>query len=295
MVLSLWKYARSISAAFLLLLLGCPRSDTRAVISGRVQLANLAGANDLTRVSVGIGRGEGGATLDGDGNFEFADLEPDVYDLTITYAGGLDASSTGSAYQPYATKVAARAGGSVALGVIPLTLGVGTVRGTFTRTDQGGLAGLSVRLLGNGPALEEVSTNGSFEFPEVPVGRYQLFAARPGSAGVCGQMVVVGFHGAQVTVPTQMLQNATPVLTPGMGSSGSQAWSFDDTQWLLKAGSVNVMMDASFAGRARVWRAGSTVPEFAALQPSYLVDQLRAGQQRAGSDGVPQWQPCVFG
>ena len=74
MILSLWKCTRFIVASSLLLLLGCPRSDTRAVISGRVQLANMAGANDLTRVRVDIGRGEGGATLDGDGNFEFADL-----------------------------------------------------------------------------------------------------------------------------------------------------------------------------------------------------------------------------
>src|SRR5690606_22050934 len=107
-----------------------PPTDTRAAISGRVALAALPGANDLSRVRVDLGRGEGGVPVEEGGNFAFTDLEPDVYTLTITYTGGLDAAAAGSAYRPYEARVVAKAGSSTALGEVRLELGRGAVVGT---------------------------------------------------------------------------------------------------------------------------------------------------------------------
>ena len=62
------------------------RADPRAAISGRVLLDTEAGLNDMSRVRVEIGKGEGGSTPDEDGIFQFSDLEPDVYEVLIIYS-----------------------------------------------------------------------------------------------------------------------------------------------------------------------------------------------------------------
>src|SRR5688572_25336731 len=105
----------SLSCLLLSFLVACApeggtRTDTRAVITGRVVLEALAGANDFSRVRVDIGRGEGGVAVDEQGSFELSDIEPDTYNLVVTYTGGLTLTASGSAYKSYATKVVARAG-----------------------------------------------------------------------------------------------------------------------------------------------------------------------------------------
>ena len=72
---------------------GATRLETRAAIEGKIVLVDQEGMSDPTRLSVDIGRGEGGAPVDTEGNFHFGDLESDVYTLTVTYSGGLKAKS----------------------------------------------------------------------------------------------------------------------------------------------------------------------------------------------------------
>ena len=45
------------------------RSDSRASISGRVLLSDIAGLNDTSRVRIDLGKGEGGSNLEADGTF----------------------------------------------------------------------------------------------------------------------------------------------------------------------------------------------------------------------------------
>ena len=65
------------------------RADVRAAISGRVVLVDENGLNDVSRVRVELGKGEGGTTPEEDGSFQLSDLEPDVYELRVIYSGGL--------------------------------------------------------------------------------------------------------------------------------------------------------------------------------------------------------------
>ena len=85
------------------------RTETRAIIEGRVVLAALDGLSDMSRVKVDIGNGEGGVAPGLDGTFRFSDIEPDLYTLVITYAGGLGNDAGGSAYKRYSTTLTAAA------------------------------------------------------------------------------------------------------------------------------------------------------------------------------------------
>ena len=93
-----------IALLFIFTLGGCgsdseTRLETRATIEGLVLLEDVEGLNDASRVNIDIGQGEGGVAPEEDGSFRFADLEPDLYSLVITYSGGLTEGAEGSAYR----------------------------------------------------------------------------------------------------------------------------------------------------------------------------------------------------
>lgn len=77
-------------------------------------------------------RGRGGIAPEQDGSFRFFDLEPDVYTLVITYAGGLGENPEGSGYTRHEQEVTARRSSVSSLGLIRLELGTGSVSGSIT-------------------------------------------------------------------------------------------------------------------------------------------------------------------
>ncbi|MEW5849350.1 MAG: FG-GAP-like repeat-containing protein [Myxococcota bacterium] len=279
----------------LLLSFGCTGPDTtsgtRATISGRVRLNEaLPGANDYSRVRVDIGRGEGGVPVDAEGNFEFADIEPDVYTLQVTYTGGLTLTASGSAYLPYSTKVVARAGGSVSLGDVILTLGQGAVDGALTLTGPGSAADSpddAVVLLEDQVTQQVLRTtvsNGVFNFPNTPVGRYRLTVEKPGYAvpatGVapaaqaqCGADVVIEVDGAEQHGRDLTLERARPSYVPG----GTSVEVVGATTWLTSETSADVRVLAEFPVSGRVWveAEGAEAPEYTTFQTDGYVVELQ--------------------
>ena len=84
----------TVAALTMLVVVACGEADgpstrleTRVSISGQVILEAVPGLDDFTRVRVDVGRGEGGVAPDAQGRFSFTDLEPDVYELSVSYAG----------------------------------------------------------------------------------------------------------------------------------------------------------------------------------------------------------------
>jgi hypothetical protein len=248
-----------------LLLCGCPptssRQDSRATISGRVVLKPLAGANDFSRVRVDIGRGEGGAPVDDGGNFEFSDIEPDVYQLTVTYAGGLNAQATRSAYQRHEQRVVARAGGSVVVGDLALALAQGSVRGEVAVQDgvepaDGTLVELTTE---SGVVVgREVVRGQAYAFSDVTVGTYRVVVTKAGLAPQagegqepCGVKVVVAQEADEASVDPVVLHPTRPVVTPVEGDVAVR----HGATWFLTHGtsSIGFQVEAPYAVDARVW------------------------------------------
>ncbi|MEW5847726.1 MAG: carboxypeptidase regulatory-like domain-containing protein [Myxococcota bacterium] len=261
---------------------GCPTggttpagpTDSRATISGRVVLANLAGADDMTRVRVDLGQGEGGATPEADGSFTLSDLEPDVYTLSVTYSGGLGAAASGSAYRTYQTRVVAKAGSSNSLGEVRLELGRGTVQGQVSFGDGEDTQGALVRLSGTDAVRETAVAEGGFTFSDVTVGTYQLSISRDGFGSVCGEAITVSFDGEQVTASGLTLSRAAVTLTPGL----EQVYGQQGTTWHLRSDVVDVLFTAPFAAAWRAWREGETLPPFASPVPASVhQDSLPEG------------------
>ena len=158
------------------------RADVRAAISGRVLLAAEPGLNDMSRVRVEIGKGEGGTTPDEDGIFQFSDLEPDVYELRVLYVGGLTSDASESAYQEYTRRVLLQEGGSVDVGDVQLALGLGSISGTLALNDEASTDGARA-ILSNDKLVREVAVvAGAYTFPDVPIGRYNLTVEKDGYA-----------------------------------------------------------------------------------------------------------------
>jgi fibronectin type 3 domain-containing protein len=266
--------------------LGCPpgttpgsRSDTRATISGVVRLQAAEGAQDMSRVRVDLGRGEGTITPDADGSFNATDLEPDVYTVNITYAGGLLDSATGSAYAPFSARVVARAGNSSSLGTVDLPLGKGTVRGTFTQAGTATTVDLAVRLLGEGGVHETVTRMGRFEFTNVTVGRYVVYALRAEASGVCGTEVVVAAHEQVVELPAQTLADGVVALTP---LNASTVWNTQGNVWFLKTNQVTVQVTTAGDAQGRAWLASQNPPAtFQTLESGLTLSNIPAGRTRA--------------
>ena len=136
------------------------RTDTRASISGRIVLSDVAGLNDTSRVRIDLGKGEGGTNIEADGTFSLTDLEADVYDWEVIYIGGLTNEASASAYQPFNKRILATSGGSIHLADMELELGLGSVSGQVAHPSEDILPhGATVTL------LKRHSSSGSEEGP----------------------------------------------------------------------------------------------------------------------------------
>ncbi len=71
-------------------------------------LADTEGLNDLSRLSIDIGQGEGGIVPNDDVVFVLLILKS-IYIIYNSYKGGLTADAEGSAYKRYQTTVTAMA------------------------------------------------------------------------------------------------------------------------------------------------------------------------------------------
>ena len=250
---------------------------TRGAISGRVVLVDIPGLNDLSRVRVDFGNGEGGVAVADDGLFAVTDLEPDVYALTVTYIGGLTPEANGSAYQAFSRRVPLGVGAAVDVGDLVLQPATGSVTGHVGFNDADGavladVADTVVRLLmDDGGALETtLSADGGFAFEDVPVGFHVVqvdrdgFAIPPSSVPAAGQTETCGAPAAVVQadavadVGILQLVQARAALLPGEGEVVDAGAS----TWVLSPGGerISVQVVSAAARRARVWLDDTQAP-----------------------------------
>ncbi|MEW5848193.1 MAG: carboxypeptidase regulatory-like domain-containing protein [Myxococcota bacterium] len=301
-------HASSWLAAFLFVVACSPTgtpTSTRATISGRVVLQSLAGANDMSRVRVDIGRGEGGVAPDEGGNFVFEDIEADVYTLSVTFVGGLTLNSSGSAYQRFEQRVVARSGGSVSLGDIVLQLATGTVDGEVTvpEGDDGDVEGADVTLeLSDGRRLTATVTGGTFSVPDVPVGYHRLTVSKTGlavpaggvAAGneICGAAVTVPEGEAQVHVPRVSLVSTRMRVEPGDAQITEPAVTRPEgTTWYLTGSAISIYVTAPFAAQGRIWLGETDPPSYAPFAGVQNFDNVPTGRTRAR---IQLRDPCNY-
>jgi hypothetical protein len=162
------------------------RADTRAAISGRIVLVDENGLNDLSRVTVELGKGEGSTIPVEDGVFQLSDLEPDVYEVRIIYSGGLTADASESAYQEFNRRVLLQEGGAADIGDVVLELGLGTVSGQLTLEEGADPTAATIKLtritdsdkavrrIGEETYSQSVDDMGAFSVGDVQVGSYYV-------------------------------------------------------------------------------------------------------------------------
>ncbi|MBI5497275.1 MAG: hypothetical protein HY904_19835 [Deltaproteobacteria bacterium] len=265
-------------------LAGCPtpRTDSRGSISGRVTLVDRDGLNDLSRVRVDLGRGEGGVVPAEDGSFEVSDLEPDTYAVTVTYAGGLTPTATRSAYKRLETRAVVRAGSSVHLELSPQRA-LGAVEGDVVGVGPGAEARVELQL-DDGRTLSTLTTAGHFRVDGVPVGTHQARASAPGFAvragsTACAPEVTVNEEDAVAPVADLGLAATRAAFAPGLGEVVRQ----DPVHWFLAGATVTVHVDAAYARQARHWvgvpDGGPPAPEAFAANGFALTVPADASQE----------------
>jgi hypothetical protein len=264
---------RVLVVAALVVLSACTesRTDSRASISGQVQLdPDVDGLNDMSRVRVDLGRGEGGVAPDEEGNFEISDLEPDVYEVQVIYSGGLTATATRSAYVRYKQRVVARAGAAVNMGIIPLEVAKGRITGTVTVVGNGSPDGTVITVLTEKrETLTATVENGTFAVEGVTVGNTTLTAQKPGFASqtACTSVGQVTEEEEVVVLPPLTLMVPEISWTPGgtiQAALGTQTWYLlrDATQVTIN------FSDSPWARLARIWtdRDDGGQPAYGAFQ-----------------------------
>jgi len=242
----------TLSSLFLLsFMLGCQpvtqdtRADTRAAISGRIVLVDENGLNDLSRVTVELGKGEGSTTPDPDGVFQLSDLEPDVYEVRIIYSGGLTADASESAYQEFNRRVLLQEGGAADIGDVVLELGLGTVSGTLDIEDGVDATAITVNLtrVKEGESTEpELRTHtysvyvndvGDFVVRDVQVGMYILTASGENISSThgdnaCAEELNVLQHAAEIEAPNFSVKSTAVRFSAGtdqvIGPDTSSRW-----------------------------------------------------------------------
>ena len=247
--------------ATLLASLACGEAEPlrfdRPTISGTVVLADQSGLSDMTRVTVDIGRGEGGLKPSADGQFEFTDVEPDAYTLRIAYAGGLTDAASASAYQPFETLVVAKLGSSISLGRIALSTGLGSVQGQLRSADSASTDAVIVRL--SGPIVREATTSGGmFQFDAVPVGTYRVAVNDDRLRGSmqCAAEVTVAYDGHAVTPDAILVASSAVAVTVRTASAAIGG------VWFVATPDVDLSVSAAFATRVRAWADGGTAPVY---------------------------------
>ena len=260
------------------------RSETRAVISGSIVLHNVDGLNDMSRVRVDIGRGEGGTAPKEDGSFTFQDLEPDEYKLVVTYSGGLTPTTSKSAYAPFSQIVQAGLGGNVNLGNLSLKLATGTVEGAVVTSDGANADGAEVTLTeADGIVRRARVVEGKYTIAEVPVGYHEMEVRKDGYATaaaqtVCRPEVIVEEGDSVVTPPAVTLAQSTPSFTPGFGEVGEVL----GTTWFVSGDAVTIRVDAAYATEGRIWWNDSETPDWSSFQADgYVVEEIPNGSTTA--------------
>ncbi|MBL90877.1 MAG: hypothetical protein CMH56_03585 [Myxococcales bacterium] len=292
--------AKYLKILFLLVFLfGCQpvtqgtRADVRAAISGRVVLVDENGLNDLSRVTVELGQGEGSTIPDEDGVFQLSDLEPDVYEVRVIYSGGLTADASESAYQEFNRRVLLQEGGAADIGDVALELGLGTVSGTLDlevgvdpdtvtvnleRIEDNDKA---VRRVGEAAYSESVDDEGSFTVEDVQVGSYTLTITGPGVSssngeGACLEVVQVLQHLELREAPSFNVKS-----TAVRFSAGTDQIIGNDTssRWLLSGEGITINVLASFAKEQKMWLQGEEEPEnYESFQTTQVIEEIPEGE-----------------
>lgn len=282
------------------------RVDSRAVIRGHVVLQDVVGAKDVSRVRIDIGRGEGGVAPDDEGYFEFSDVEPDTYELVVTYAGGLTPEAEKSAYQRHTLRLVARAGAALELGDLELALARAPVSGSVTAPPEVETDGAEVTLeAGDGTRRVATLAAGVFRFEEVPVGHYGVSVRRQGiafpaalTAAGCVAPLTVAQGEDEVTAPAVPVVGTRVGLDHAAGEVVATVVDGAGTRWFVlpqgadggSGGSVTVRVDAPFAAQGRVWLNDDTPGGWGDALPAY-------GVSLTGSTTVFHAQfkdPCAF-
>lgn len=241
-------------------ILGCPtaRTDSRATLSGKVTLVPLPGLNDMSRVRVDLGRGEGGVTPSESGDFEIGDVEPDTYSVSVTYVGGLSPTATRSAYQRLETRAVARAGSSVRLDLAPQRA-LGSVEGTVNLPGNSATEAEIELTFDDGRRVLVTTVGGRFHVDNVPVGVHTVSARAAGFAvlasqtSACAPGVSVEEEGFVATVAGLGLAPTRAAVAPGAGEVVRER----PTVWFLSGADVTVHVDAAYARSARHWSTPS--------------------------------------
>ena len=271
------------------------RSETRAVISGTVVLHNVDGLNDMSRVRVDIGRGEGGTAPGEDGSFTFQDLEPDEYKLVVTYSGGLTPTASKSAYAPFSQIVQAGLGGNVNLGNLRLELGQGIVEGRVLLSDGSPVQDAEVTLQdAEGVARVAKVVNGTYRLENIPVGEHILSVSlldhvTATGADFCQPTLVVPEDGALVEAMPMVLARAAPGLSAGLGELAFE----EGNRWYLASDTLTLRIDAPYATEARIHTGDiETAGEWRPLQSDgYVFDAIPEGNTTLA---LQLRSPCGF-
>ena len=257
------------------------RAAARAIITGNVVLADIAGLNDMSRVRVDIGRGEGGVVPSENGSFYFDDLEPDEYALSVTYQGGLDPSASRSAYLSYKKPVLALEGGSVHVGEVVLALATATVQGEVRTSDGRDVDDAEVLLIdAEGIVRRTQALQGEYMFERVPVGHHRLEVHKSGytsaqSQTVCRPPVAIGEGGITITPEPVILAQTTPTFAAGFGEVSASS----GTTWYVVQDRLTLRVLSGYATEGRVWQNEEPAPAWSPFRPDgYLLEELAAGQ-----------------
>ena len=242
---------------------------------------DIDGLNDMSRVRVDIGRGEGGVVPTEDGSFFFDDLEPDEYKLTVTYVGGLTPAASKSAYVGYEKTVLALQGGNVNVGDVVLSLATGTVQGEVQTSDGSSAQGAEVSLVdATGVVRSAQVRDGLYILEKIPVGYHQLQAKKDGyasaaSQSACRPAVQLEEADALVTPPPIVLAQTTPSFSPGFNETSEVVGA----TWVLAGENVTLLVNAAFATEIRIWQNSQESPEWRAFQSEgHLIAQVPAGR-----------------
>jgi hypothetical protein len=262
---------------------GDTRLETRGQISGQVVLDGTPGLNDMSRVQVDLGRGEGSTTPDENGNFSVGDLGPDLYTVTITYIGGLSSDASGSAYRRKELDVELREGDSVHMGEVALSLATGSVTGQVQLSDGEDADGTEVEIqLAGGERIIGKVEGGLFTLDDVPVGRHQAQAQTPGyaasAAGGCGSEVTVNEENETVELAPLTLAPTRPSFAAGLGEVLLEEIQGGEVTWWVNTEDLTVRATTEAALLGRVWRDAEEVPAYAPYAADgYLIETLPEG------------------
>jgi len=251
------------------------------------------GLNDMSRVTVEMGKGEGSTIPDEDGVFQLSVLEPDVYEVRIIYSGGLTADASESAYQEFNRRVLLQEGGAADIGDVALELGLGTVSGQLALEEGADPTSATIKLtritdsdkavrrMGEETYSQNVDDTGAFSVGDVQVGSYYVTVDGDGISattgeGACLEVVQVLEHLELKEAPSFSLKS-----TAVRFSAGTDQVIGTDTssRWMLTGEGVTIHVQASFAQGQKMWLQGEEEPaEYENFEETNVIEGLSEGE-----------------